>query len=40
MKNDFKIIILTNYKSHKFEKIFNKLNFPNTEIICLKEKKN
>ena len=40
IKNDFKkIIILTNYKSHKFEKIFNKLNFPNTEIICLKEKK-
>ena len=41
IKNDFKrIIILTNYKSHKFEKIFNKLNFPNIEIICLKEKKN
>ena len=40
IKHDFiKIIILTNYKSRKFEKIFNKLNFPNIEIICLKEKK-
>ncbi len=40
IKSNFKkIIILTNYKSQKFEKIFNKLNFPNIEIICLKEKK-
>lgn len=40
IKNNFKkIIILTNYKSYKFEKIFNKLSFPNIKIICLKEKK-
>mgnify|MGYP001255625233 CR=1 FL=1 len=39
IKNDFKkIVILTNYKSHKFEKIFNKLNFPGIKIICIREK--
>lgn len=39
IKNDFKkIIILTNYKSYKFRKIFNKIYFPGIKIICLKEK--
>lgn len=40
IKNNFKkIIILTNYKSNYFEKIFKNLEFSGIKIICLKEKK-